>query len=321
MPGGNSTQQTQQQSSQTSPWAPAQPLLNNILGTLGNQNTSVTPGQTGAAATLTNEANGLPSFATPGTAAVNNLFDANTTPQQGMLTGANTQLNKTLSPYTDPNYTNPYTNPAIKGMLDTTNQDITKQINSQFAGAGRDMSADNTQALSRGLAQGDASILANQYNTNVGQQQNAASTEFNAANATAGGLTQQQLAALQAQTQGLSAAGTIPGLATAPGSTQLAAANTAYGQPYQNLGMLEGLTTPIAGLGGQSSGTSTGTTTQQTNPWTTALGGITGGLGMLGGTGAFGQNGWLNFGSSAMSPGNAAVAGAGGPDALLAMML
>jgi len=77
--------------------------------------------------------------------------------------------------------------------------------------------------------------------------------------------------------------GQIPGLTMAPGMAQMMAANAAYGLPFQNLGMLEGLTVPIAGLGGQNAGTSAGTTTQQSPWWTTALGGGLLGASLLGG--------------------------------------
>jgi hypothetical protein len=51
---------------------------------------------------------------------------------------------------------------------------ITNQINGQFAAAGRVLSPANTTALSYGLEQGEAPIIANQYNQNVAAQQGAA---------------------------------------------------------------------------------------------------------------------------------------------------
>src|SRR6185312_8181204 len=58
-------------------------------------------------------------------------------------------------------------NPALKAQLDSLTQDITNQVNGQFAAAGRDMSGANTQTLGRGIAQGVAPVLAAQYNTDV----------------------------------------------------------------------------------------------------------------------------------------------------------
>lgn len=73
--------------------------------------------------------------------------------------------------------------------------------------------------------------------------------------------------------------------------------------PYAGLAGQRNLLLPIASLGqkgqtsGTTSGTTTGTTIQSNDPFQTALGAGIGGVGVLGGTGAFGRNGWLNFGA------------------------
>lgn len=272
MAKGTETQQTKTESSKTEPYAPAQPLLNDILHQLSGQNTAVTAGQTGALNNLQSAAGAIPNFGTAGAGTVSNLFNTSTAPQQGMLTGALDTFKGNLAPFLDPKYLDPMSNPGLKGALDTSRSDITNRINSQFAAAGRDLSPANSKALARGLSEGDSAILTDQYNKNVATQLGAAGSQFGASGTTAGGLTQQQLAALTAQTQGLGAASTIPGLFTQPAGASLAAANAAYGQPFGNIGMLSNLTTPIAGLGSQSQGTSQGTTFQPMNPWTTAAG-------------------------------------------------
>ena len=89
----------------------------------------------------------------------------------------------------------------------------------------------------------------------------------------------------------MAAAGQIPGLAMQPAQAQLGAANTQANLPYQNLGWASGMLDPIAALGTQTSGTQL--QQQSSNPWTTGVGAGLGGLGLLGGTGAFGPAGWL----------------------------
>jgi hypothetical protein len=145
-------------------------------------------------------------------------------------------------------------------------------VNGQFAAAGRSDSPANSQALARGLSQGEGGLISNEYNQLVGQQQGAANQYMsNAANAAQGTAALGQIP-LQNQLQGIAAAGSLPGLYTAPGATQLTAANAAQQQPYENLQLPSSLLAGLAGLGGTSSGTGTSTTTQPVNPFTTALG-------------------------------------------------
>ena len=94
------------------------------------------------------------------------------------------------------------------------------------------------------------------------------------AGSTAGGMTEQQLAALNAQMSGLGGAGMLSNLFTQPAQAQLGAANTAFGQPFQNLGMLSGLVNPIAGMGGTTDSTGTGTQAPANSPNSNLAGGV-----------------------------------------------
>ncbi len=275
MSGATSTQQTQQQQSTTNPWGPTTPLLRDIIGQVGAGNLSPTAGQTSATQGLVDATTGLPNFGQAGAGAVGNLFGANTDPQQAMLKGAYGQQAGMLSPMLSAGYTNPYTNPALKSAMDTMNSDITNQIEGQAAAAGRPVgtNASMTQALARGLSQGEGGLLANEFNTLTGNQLQAGQQLGGAAGSAASGLTAQQQAALNAQMQGIGAAGSIPGLFTQPAMGMLSAQNLQAQLPWANLGAAEGLVNPIAALGGQSTGNSTGTTSQQ-QPWQqTAIGG------------------------------------------------
>ncbi len=248
--GTNTSTNQSTNASSSGPWAPAQPLIGNILSTLnGLSNTAPNPAQSEAVANLQSAASLIPNFGASATGAVRPVLDGT---YGGMLTGALNDYKSSLSPYLSSSYLNPLSTPGLSDALATTNADITKQINSQFAAAGRDLSPANSQALARGLAQGEAPILTNQYNQNVATQLGAAGSLYGAGSAAPG-----MLANLA--TSGINSAGAVPGLYTAPATAALGAANTAYGLPFSNLGMLSQLALPIAGLGQTSSGTTTGT--------------------------------------------------------------
>ena len=73
-----SSQTTQQsQNSTSAPWAPSQPLLQQLLGSYGGMNTSVTGAQSAALGNLQGAANAIPNFGAAGSKAVNGLFNAN----------------------------------------------------------------------------------------------------------------------------------------------------------------------------------------------------------------------------------------------------
>ncbi|HLH96444.1 MAG TPA: hypothetical protein VKW08_15115 [Xanthobacteraceae bacterium] len=191
---------------------------------------------------------------------------------------------------------NPYTTPGFSQAMGTLGQNITNQINDQFAAAGRDLSPGNTQALAYGLVQGEAPALAAQYNSNVNNQISAANALFGAGNTTASGLTNLQQTGLSNQLSGANLAGQIPGLLTAPEQAALSAANTAHSLPLANLAPYEQLLTPLAQLGSQTSGTSQGTTTQSVPLAQQIVGGAIGGLGLANSLGlpvGFGTGGIL----------------------------
>jgi hypothetical protein len=279
------TQKTDQQSQSTSaPWAPAQPMLQNILGQISQGNLGPTSGQTGAVQNLVNTASGLPNFGPQAGGAVNNLFNVSTTPQQNTLTAALNAASPTFAGMLSPDFVNPYNNPALKGAMDTMANDIQNTVAGQYAAAGRPVgtNADEGQAVARGIAQGEAPTLASEYNTLQGLQANAATALPAMTGQVEGQLTNLQQVPLQSGLQAMQAAGMIPGLTMQPGQTMLSTQNMMAGLPTMNVPAIEGMTIPIAGLGGQNQGTTTGTTTMSQSPLATAIGAGTAGLGMLG---------------------------------------
>jgi hypothetical protein len=198
----------------------------------------------------TSQANGL----------LSNLFSGGQD-FSGIANSAYGQLQQTLSPYTQSNYTDPTQTPGMQNVLDTIRNDVSNSVNGQFAGAGRDLSGANTQALARGISQGEAQPLLAQYNQNVQNQQGAANSLYNAGGSTAGLLSSLQQTGLGNQLSGLQAAPLANNANVGAGAT-LQAGQTARGLPLSNLGQVLNLLLPIAGLGGQSTGTSQTTGSQ-----------------------------------------------------------
>jgi hypothetical protein len=308
MGGQTTTTQNTSQQSQTQPWAATQPQLLGLLGNLGQVDTGVTPQQSAAAGALTTAAGGLPNFAPQLTGTAGSLLGGGPS-YGGILSGAYNNLQGALSPYLDPARLNPMSTPGFSQALSSLGSNITNQINDQFAAAGRDLSPGNSQALAYGLAQGEAPMIASQYNANAANQLAAANALFGAGNTTASGLTGLSQTAFGNQLQGANLAGQLPSLLTGPAQAQLAAANAAHGLPLQNLAQYESLLTPLAGLGSQSSGTSQGTTTQSVPLSQQLIGGTIGGLGLLGALGGLPTGGILASGGGGLLGGLANLAG------------
>jgi len=155
----------------------------------------------------------------------------------------------------------PYNTPGFKDALSTTIADITNQTNGQFAAAGRDFSGANSQTLGRGIMQGVSPTIAAQYNANRDAQQGAARGLYDAGNNSAGILSGMNQNKLSNQGQGIAATGAATEAANYGANATLEAEARRRGIPVQALGLLAQIGIPIAGLGGQSSGTSTGTQT------------------------------------------------------------
>jgi Chaperone of endosialidase len=257
--GGQSTT-TQTQQSQSAPWAPAQPMLQNILGQIGGNlnNTGLTSAETGALNTLqSNAAQGNPYAGQIGGYAQSLLGGGGATTQAPTVQSNLTNYQSQLTPYANGSMIG--NNPALAAQLAQIRDDVTNQVNGQFAAAGRDFSGANQQALARGLAQGEAPVIAAQYNQDVANQIGAANSLYGAGNTTANTLSGFQQNYLANQGQGASAAQSALDAQNYGANATLAAEAQRRGIPVQALGLLAQIGTPIAGLGTQSSGTTSGT--------------------------------------------------------------
>ena len=262
--GGTSTQQ-QTQSSTTNPWAPAQPALQGILGQVqGNLgNTGVTGAENNALTGMVNNANNYSANTAPQIGAnANSLLQGGGAMNQAGQTNQNYQnyYNQTNPLASNMNY-DPNQNPGMASLLSQIQSDVGNSVNGQFAAGGRDFSGANQQAYGRGIAQGEAPVLFNQYNANRTAQQGAAGNLYNAGNTTTGLLSGMQQQANQNQQIGAQASGQALDAQNAGNTAAMQAEAARRGIPVQALGLLAQIGIPIAGLGGQSTGQSNGSST------------------------------------------------------------
>jgi len=250
----NTAQQQQQQTQgTTNPWTPTQPLLDQIISGIGGNSTAPTWAQKSAVSGLGSAAAGIPNLAPQLESAIGSINGVpNTT------FDAYQKLQSNLAPISDPNNLNPLNTPGFKDALDYAQQQAKNAIAGQFAGGGRSLSPADVTAQAYGMMGATAPVIASQYNANVGNALNANNATYSAGSNAAN-------TALNAWTGGAGMLGNIPGLAMAGPEAQLQAAQTKFGLPFSNLGTALGLTLPIAGLGGQTQGTGSGTQTGNTN--------------------------------------------------------
>ncbi len=315
---GQSSQNTQStQQSSTAPWSTAMPTVSSIIGQLnpliGNSGLT-SPQQTAINQLTTNAQAGNPYAPQIGANATTLLAGGGATNQAGAVNDAYKQYFAATNPLASNTNYDPSTTPGFAPALSQIATDVTNQVNGQFAAAGRDGSPANTTALARGIAAGEAPVIAGQYNANVANQQGAAKNLVDSAygsNALLSGMQQQDIAN---RTAGTDAAGNALTAANWGPTSAIAAENLRNSIPAQNLGLLANIGLPIASLGTNSSGTGTSNTTS--NPSLLSQ------LGQLGGlfsAPAGGASAIAGMGNAAAGLGSAGSAGLSSLMALLAL--
>jgi len=276
---GGQSSSTQTQQSQTAPWAASQPMLQNILGQIGSglNNTGLTSAETGALNTLQgNAAQGNPYAGQIGDYATSLLSGGGANAQAGNVQSDLSTLQNQLTPYANGSMVG--SNPALDAQLAQIRTDVGNSVNSQFAAAGRDFSGANQMAYGRGVAAGEAPVIAAQYNQDVANRFNAANALYNAGNTTAGTLSGLQQNYLANQGQGVTAAQSALDAQNYGANATLAEEAQRRGIPVQALGLLAQIGVPIARLGSQSNATTQGT---QQLSGADQFGKIAGGIGSL----------------------------------------
>lgn len=257
---GGQSSSTQTQQSQSTPWEAAQPMLQGILGQLGAglNNTGLTGAESGALDRLSqNASQGNPYAGQIGGYAASLLSGGGANVQAGNVQGNLDAFRSQLTPYASGGMVG--NNPALAAQLAQIQTDVGNAVNGQFAAAGRDFSGANQMAYGRGVAAAEAPVIAAQYNQDVANQINAANALYGACNTTAGTLAGMQQNYLANQGQGVTAAQSALDARNYGANATLAAEAQRRGIPVQALGLLAQIGVPIAGLGTQSKGTTTGT--------------------------------------------------------------
>jgi hypothetical protein len=262
--GGTSTT-SQSQSSQLAPYGPASGALNGILGSLssiaGNTGTAPNATQTGAINQIKQNANGQPNYNPAINSGTMGLLNGGGATQYDPAITANLDALKNGILGQTASGANIGKNPALQSQLDTIASDVTNQVNGSWAAAGRDGSPGNAQALARGIAQGEAPVIAAQYNTDTTNALNAANTLYGAGNTTYGILNGNQAAANQNFQNGVGTVGAGLNAENAGANATLAAEAQRSGIPLSQFQTLLGMISPVAAAFGQQSGQSQGSST------------------------------------------------------------
>lgn len=279
------TQKVESQQGTTNPWAAAQPMLQGLIDKFSGLDPSVTENQTSALDNLNSVAAGLPTFSGDASKAISNMFGSSTEGQVGMLNDALSQLHGNIGGIASGAELDPYKTPGFSDAIQTMTDDITKNTKGVYAASGRAPSGAGSFAgsLGRGLTQGIAPVIASQFNTNNAARMKAAGDLFAAGGSTAGAITGQKQIPLTNAMTGMGSIGMLQQLLSNPANIRLNAANTQASQPFQNLGMLLDPALKLGGMGAQTTGNSTGTstTTQKASLMSDILGGTAGAIGLL----------------------------------------
>lgn len=258
---GGESKQSQTQSSTTNPWEPAQGALKGILGQLDPliANSGLSPASSGAIDQLQQSANQGNPFAGQINDFTSNLLNGGgANAQSGALQGGLDQYKQQMAQYADPNYSS-LNDPKLQAALAQIQSDVGSSVNSQFAAAGRDMSGANQMAYGRGVSAAQAPLILDQFNKDRTLQQGAAGSLYGAQNTTSGLLNGMNQQGLTNQQQGMTNSADALAAKDFGAAQTLKLEQLRKSLPAEALGLLAQIGVPIAGLGGQSSGTSTGT--------------------------------------------------------------
>jgi hypothetical protein len=270
--GGSPATKESSSVQQSNPYAPAQGLLDNLLGKAGGVNSNLSGAEEYALNALSGNARAGNQFAPQITGLANTLLGGGGPNRSGLANDAYAQYQRSLNPYLGSDYLNPYNTPGFSDAASTLKGDITSQINGMFAGAGRDLSGMNVQTLARGLSQGLGGLMQNQYNTNVGNQLAAAGSLYGAGGQTAGLLSNLDQTRLGNQQAGITAADAANTAMNWGPMQELAIEAQRRGIPLDTLTKQMGLVLPAAQAFGSKTSESTETSTPASNPTQTAIG-------------------------------------------------
>lgn len=258
---GKSSKTKQSSSGYSEPWAYATPAIQGIVNKAASAGgVGMTPDQASAFGVLKNNAAQGNPWAQQTAGLAQDAYG--TADRTGGVSDAYQTMQERLGNYADGSQLDPMSNPQMQAMLTQVGDDVQNRINSMFAGAGRDMSGANQQAVARGVTQAQLPLLLDQYNRAQDQQIGASQALYG------GGVnTATTNAGLDAQRQQMRTAGVALGDEAL--NQRNYAANSILdldqqikGMPYEDLALLSSILLPIAGLGGSSQSKGTAKATQ-----------------------------------------------------------
>ena len=184
-----SRQASQQASEQgTTPWAATSGLLGNLLDRIGGLSPDLTAAELGAFGQLAANASAGNPWASRIGGVADTLLAGGGPDRTPTVNAAYDQYRAALTPFARGDYLDPAADPALRSYLDVLKDDVSNQVNGMFAGAGRDLSGMNQQALARGITQAEAPVLLDAYNRAVAGQRSAIDALYGAGGQTAGTL-------------------------------------------------------------------------------------------------------------------------------------
>lgn len=257
--GSKSEKASSSSKTQTDPWDVTIPYLKDFLAktkTVSSGTPGATADQTAAYEQLKTNAQAGNPYASDMDALTKDLFGAESYAPE--VASGYDDFSRRLTPTADGTNIDIANNTYLQNLLKTVGDDIQWRTNSQFAGAGRDMSAINQQAVARGVSQATAPLLLDQYNKEVSRS-DAAARDLFAGNNTAA-TTKANLDASNAALRGsgIEAADAAVTARDQGANAILNLEQQMKQMPYEELSWLAELLYPAAGLGQQSteSGTS-----------------------------------------------------------------
>ena len=253
--GSKKTNTAQQQ--QSEPWAPTMPYLTQFLSDIDAGRSVLGPSQDqldAFAKLKTNAAAG-----NPNTADIQKLaqdqFAASS--NSGQVGDAYKTLQDQLGDYASGKKLDFANDPYVQQMLKMVGDDTQSRINRMYAGAGRDLSGINQQAIARGVQQAQLPILSDLFQK--GQQNQITTADILNRAGVGAATTGQQLDANALSTR----AGAIP-IGQAGMDAQNYGPNAVLNldqqlkqMPLDDMSQYANLLLPVAGLGGQQAGTGT----------------------------------------------------------------
>jgi hypothetical protein len=266
MPSSSPTPVTQNTSSKTEPWDAQQPYIKKGLSEYERLYNQGPFSMYGGALTAPTD---------PATNAGLNATEARANAGSPLMTGANAEMGKVLAG----DYLNPATNPGFSSMVDTVKANVLPGIDARFMGAGRSGSGLHGRAVGEGLGSAIGQLTYQNYGDERNRMTNAM------------GMAPQFAAADYLDPQMLGAVG-----ATREGIAQRGIDEAVARHDYAQAAPSDALARYMQGIQGNYGSSTTGTTTQYLpgqNIFSQVLGGLMGGVGTLGQTGAFGKTGWM----------------------------